>query len=383
MTDVVPEGEEFGHDVPMDPTMEREESEQSEELEISEPLDSEGHPDDTGDNVEAADRFDHNEEPRPSTPKHADEVSTSSSTPVGAAFDWDTYLREQNAEPAPPECFFQPDTAPENKFQIGMKLMIADPRGPSGSSAMFCLGTVVNVYKLWLCVRLEGLDNSHEKWIFCDDESIQPIGPTSEDHMKLNPPIGFIHHHGTFPKFLEQHLKPDETTGASVLCPPEWFDPISEVRRPSRNYFKVGQKVEAIDQRSFNGKTCPATIVEVTKTQIQIHFDGWNNGYDIKEPYFTRFVMPVGWSKKNGVEISPPKTGGKSTFYSIADKLKASCITRCRDGIATMSFAERIVGDDDASTRSGASHPLCVSGAGHHDQKIAAYARLLLCGCAE
>lgn len=41
---------------------------------------------------------------------------------------------------------------------------------------MFCLGTVVNVYKLWLCVRLEGLDNSHEKWIFCDDESIQPIG---------------------------------------------------------------------------------------------------------------------------------------------------------------------------------------------------------------
>lgn len=48
---------------------------------------------------------------------------------MGAAFDWDTYLREQNAEPAPPECFFQPDTAPENKFQIGMKLMIADPRG--------------------------------------------------------------------------------------------------------------------------------------------------------------------------------------------------------------------------------------------------------------
>lgn len=35
MTDVVPEGEEFGHDVPMDPTMEREESEQSEELEVS------------------------------------------------------------------------------------------------------------------------------------------------------------------------------------------------------------------------------------------------------------------------------------------------------------------------------------------------------------
>ncbi|KJH50363.1 hypothetical protein DICVIV_03491 [Dictyocaulus viviparus] len=102
-------------------------------------------------------------------------------------FDWNSYLREQQAEAAPRECFFQPDIPSENKFQIGMKLMIADPRdiiechrihhpGPSGSSAMFCLGTIVNVYKLWLCVRLEGLDNSHEKWIFCDDESIQPIG---------------------------------------------------------------------------------------------------------------------------------------------------------------------------------------------------------------
>ncbi|KAK6038970.1 mbt repeat protein [Cooperia oncophora] len=90
------------------------------------------------------------------------------------------------------------------------------------------------------------------------------------------------------------------------------FFKISETLKPVRNHFKVGHKVEAIDQRSFNGKTCPATIVEVTKSQIQIHFDGWNNGYDIKEPYYTRFVMPVGWSAKNGVEISPPKAAGKS-----------------------------------------------------------------------
>lgn len=46
-----------------------------------------------------------------------------------SSFDWDAYLREQNAEAAPRECFFQPDTASENKFQIGKKLMIADPRG--------------------------------------------------------------------------------------------------------------------------------------------------------------------------------------------------------------------------------------------------------------
>ncbi|VDO35884.1 unnamed protein product [Haemonchus placei] len=178
MTDVVPEVEEFGHDVPMDPTMEPEDSEHSEELDMSEVPDSEGHADDNGETEEAAARFNQNTDPHPSSPKYAEASSTnpSASTTVTSTFDWDAYLREQNAEAAPPECFFQPNTPPENKFQIGTKLMIADPRGPTGSSAMFCLGTVVNVYKLWLCVRLEGLDNSHEKWIFCDDDSIQPIG---------------------------------------------------------------------------------------------------------------------------------------------------------------------------------------------------------------
>ncbi|EYC06286.1 hypothetical protein Y032_0077g1125 [Ancylostoma ceylanicum] len=326
MADVVPEAEEFGNDVPMDPIMEREGSEHSEELELSEAHDSEGNPDDAGENEEPAEQFNQNAEPGPAEPKHDAESSAEQSSPAKSSFDWDVYLREQNAEAAPRECFFQPETASENKFQIGKKLMIADPRGPSGSSAMFCLGTVVNVYKLWLCVRLEGLDNSHEKWIFCDDDSIQPIGDSAEDHMKLNPPIGFIHHHGTFPKFLEQHLRPDDETGESMLCPAEWFHPISESLRPARNFFRVGQKVEAIDQRSFNGKTCPATIVDTTKSQIQIHFDGWNNGYDIKEPYTTRYVMPVGWSQRNGVEISPPKSGGKSkaTPATVARQAAAS-----------------------------------------------------------
>ncbi|VDM56786.1 unnamed protein product [Angiostrongylus costaricensis] len=318
MAGIVPEAEEFGHDVPMDPTMESEDSEHSEELVMSEPPDSECHIDDVGDNEDVTERF--SDFAVPTTTRNKHEEATSRSPSIQVLFDWNSYLREQKAEPAPKECFFQPDTPPENKFQIGMKLMIADPRGmthlfirPTGTSAMFCLGTVVNVYKLWLCVRLEGLDNSHEKWIFCDDESIQPIGPTTEDHMKLNPPIGFIHHHGTFPKFLEQHLKPDDETGKSRLCPPEWFRPISETLKPVQNFFSVGQKVEAIDQRSFNGKTCPATIAGVTKSHIQIHFDGWNSGYDIKEPYYTRFVMPVGWSQRNGVDISPPKSEAKNT----------------------------------------------------------------------
>ncbi|KAK6024297.1 hypothetical protein OSTOST_09896 [Ostertagia ostertagi] len=153
MTDVVPEVEEFGHDVPMDPTMEPEDSEHSEEL---------------------------------------DSKLVNGEATVTTTFDWDAYLREQNAEPAPPECFYQPDTPPENKAN-GFKRDVLSDCGERLQIVVVCT-----------------------------------FGrPTVEDHMKLNPPIGFIHHHGTFPKFLEQHLKPDDETGASVLCPPEWFKPVS------------------------------------------------------------------------------------------------------------------------------------------------------------
>ncbi|KAJ1350862.1 sex comb on [Parelaphostrongylus tenuis] len=341
MADIVPEAEEFGHDVPMDPTMESEDSEHSEELVMSEPPDSECHMDDVGDNEDATERFNDFAEPTALRNKHEEGTSRSPSSLTLSKFDWTSYLREQKAEPAPKECFFQPDTPPENKFQIGTKLMIADPRGPSGSSAMFCLGTVVNVYKLWLCVRLEGLDNSHEKWIFCDDDSIQPIGPTTEDQMKLNPPIGFIHHHGTFPKFLEQHLKPDDKTGKSMLCPPDWFKPISETLKPVRNFFSVGQKVEAIDQRSFNGKTCPATIAGVTKSHIQIHFDGWNSGYDIKEPYFTRF-RDAGWM------VTEERRRYQSTKIR-SKKHKSTSIDECLEAAIVKSKAQQapIDGGDD------------------------------------
>ncbi|VDM71786.1 unnamed protein product [Strongylus vulgaris] len=127
MADVVPEAEEFGHDVPMDPVMERESSEHSEELELSEAHDSEDHPDDAG--GEPSERFSRNEEAGPAEPKHTTESPIEQTLPPKPSFDWDAYLREQKAEAAPRECFFQPETPPENKFQIGKKLMIADPRG--------------------------------------------------------------------------------------------------------------------------------------------------------------------------------------------------------------------------------------------------------------
>ncbi|KAK6035556.1 hypothetical protein COOONC_26939 [Cooperia oncophora] len=84
MTDVVPEVEEFGHDVPMDPTMEPEDSEHSEELDISEAQDSEGHADDAGEAEDDAEQILIECRPAPSTPKYAVASSSNPPAPVSA-----------------------------------------------------------------------------------------------------------------------------------------------------------------------------------------------------------------------------------------------------------------------------------------------------------
>uniref|UniRef100_A0A1I7XBI1 U6 snRNA-associated Sm-like protein LSm4 n=1 Tax=Heterorhabditis bacteriophora TaxID=37862 RepID=A0A1I7XBI1_HETBA len=249
----------------------------------------------------------------PQTFSESVNLQDSSQSPRVSSFDWHSYLEKTNSLPAPPECFFHSRTPPENLFQADMKLMITDPRGVTlilvtgyldQQEVMPC---IVLVYSVWICVRLEGLDNTNDRWIMCDDVNIKPIGSDKKDYKDMNPPIGFIYHHGNFPKWLEQQLKPDEETGKDRICPSEWFRPISKSLRPPKNLFEIGMKVEAIDQKSFNGKPSPATIVESTKDFIKVNFDGWNSAYDIREPFDSRYVMPVGWSEMVGVEILPPK----------------------------------------------------------------------------
>lgn len=66
-------------------------------------------------------------------------------------------------------------------------------------------------------------------------------------------------------------------------------------------------KCEAIDYKNFNGRPCPATIVEVDDDFVTINFDGWNNSYNLKVRYDSRYLFPVGWSAKNGLAINPPR----------------------------------------------------------------------------
>lgn len=44
-------------------------------------------------------------------------------------FSWSDYLKETGAIAAPAECFFQDPVPPKNKFEVGKKVEVPDPRG--------------------------------------------------------------------------------------------------------------------------------------------------------------------------------------------------------------------------------------------------------------
>ncbi len=39
-----------------------------------------------------------------------------------------------------------------------------------------CLGTIQAVHGVWICVRLDGCDDSNDQWMMCDDKDIHPVG---------------------------------------------------------------------------------------------------------------------------------------------------------------------------------------------------------------
>ncbi|VDK18357.1 unnamed protein product, partial [Anisakis simplex] len=144
----------------------------------------------------------------------------------------------------------------------------------------------------------------------------------------LQPPYGFMYSLASYHKFIENQLKPDKD-GTPVIAPDECFAPvrifvfwffcdsgrnildgysiiISYRFHPDSNMFKVGQKCEAVDYKNFNGRPCPATVVEVIGDLITIGYDGWNQAYDTKQRFDSRHIFPMGWSEKAGLEVQPP-----------------------------------------------------------------------------
>lgn len=219
-------------------------------------------------------------------------------------FTWDLYLELASAEPAPKEAFNQPKVYPKNNFQIGMKLEMRDPR----VSSAWGLASVVSIDGLFLRLRFDCTDKSNDVYELIDSDRIRPVGSVGE---ALLAPVNFTGNIAKYAKFVDKTLQDAKTVIATSECfpprPPE----------PTRNLFKVGMKLEAVDVKNPY-LVCPATIGLVEGSTIKIVFDGWRGSFDYKCDYRSREIFPVNWCYEtfHSPVITPPgwdsfiKSGG-------------------------------------------------------------------------
>ncbi|XP_065222020.1 polycomb protein Scm-like isoform X2 [Planococcus citri] len=259
----------------------------------------------------------------PSSPTHFLGIQSHQS------FDWETYLRETNSEAAPEYCFKQDVEPPENHFKLNMKLEALDPRNATST----CIANVISVLGPRLRLRLEGGDNKNDFWRLVDSNEIHHIGHSEENNEMLQPPLGFRSHASSWAAFLKK------TLNGALMSPTNAFKP--EPPTPLQNYFKIGQKLEAVDKKNPH-LICPATVSDVKDDQIFITFDGWKGAFWC--PYYDRDIFPVGWCAKSGHPVQPPKS------INSANKIKSR-----------VQVVSPIPQTDNSSQPSSSAHPIHVT----------------------
>ncbi|XP_069080277.1 lethal(3)malignant brain tumor-like protein 3 [Pleurodeles waltl] len=90
----------------------------------------------------------------------------------------------------------------------------------------------------------------------------------------------------------------------------------------SKNGFKVGMKMEALDP-DHPALFCVVTVAEVHGYRMRLHFDGYPDCYDFWTNADSPDIHPIGWCEKTGHKLLPPK-GFKDTEFNWAAYLKNS-----------------------------------------------------------
>lgn len=186
-----------------------------------------------------------------------------------------------------------------------MKLEAVDPRNVNS----VCIATVVGVLGSRLRLRLDGSDNKNDFWRLVDSSEIKPVGSCKNIGEMLQPPLGFRMNASSWPTFLIKTLHEAEEAPAVIFQ--------KEPKRPERNFFKVGQKLEAVDKKNPQ-LICCATVAAVKDDEIHVTFDGWRGAFDYWCKYDSRDIFPVGFCSKSCHPMQPP--GHKGRFDSTSSR---------------------------------------------------------------
>ncbi|XP_073983678.1 lethal (3) malignant brain tumor isoform X3 [Rhodnius prolixus] len=221
-------------------------------------------------------------------------------------FPWATYLVETGSRPAWIKLFNNPFPAGVNLFQVGHKLEAIDPEHQSN----ICAVTVVKIKGYRLKLHFDCYSDTFDFWTNVDSPNIFPCGFCSRHGITLCPPQG--HSKETF-NWLSYN-----TIWMATAAPSTCF-PSYAINSTTPNLFRVGMKLEAIDRKN-TFLVCVATVAGVIENRILVHFDSWGDIYDYWVETSSPYIRPIGWSKENNHELTPPN-GIKPSEFSWPDYL--------------------------------------------------------------
>ncbi|XP_041669998.1 lethal(3)malignant brain tumor-like protein 4 isoform X2 [Cheilinus undulatus] len=215
-----------------------------------------------------------------------------------AEFDWPSYLQSTGSEAAPPTLFTRGTAS--CSFTMGMKLEAVDRKNPG----LVCVASVADVIDDHFLVHFDNWDDTYDYW--CDSSSpyIHPVGWCEEQGRPLTAPQGHPRpEHFVWDEYLQE-------TG-STAAPSSAFT----LRDP--HSFQVNHRLEAVDRRNPM-LIRVATVTDTEDYRVKVHYDGWEEQFDVWCDSDLSDLHPVGWCQRTGhplelppgcPSLSPPSQG--------------------------------------------------------------------------
>ncbi|KAM7362451.1 lethal (3) malignant brain tumor isoform 2-T4 [Cochliomyia hominivorax] len=209
-------------------------------------------------------------------------------------FRWTSYMNSNfSTMAAPISLFLNPFPTGPNNFMVGMKLEAIDPE----NCALFCVCTIIDIMGYRLKLSFDGYDSAYDFWLNADSMDIFPPGWCAKTNRILQPPKGISANKFNWGSYLNRER--------AVAAPRHLFTHLNSSSLVPRNPFKIGMHLEAEDLND-TGKLCVASVADVLDDRIRIHFDGWDDCYDIIVDINSPYIHPCGWHEGRQQLVVPP-----------------------------------------------------------------------------
>ena len=200
-----------------------------------------------------------------------------------------------------------------------MALEGSDPK----SKSLICVLTVVEVQGHRIRLHFDGYDTCYDFWRNADSKYIHSVGYCEKNNLKLNPPPGFGENEFEWSTYLIGKIAAPKhffSTRKSQNVLVYFYNKIDiffkffkfKVEDNNENTIQIGMKLEAVDR--YNPVLIrPATIVDIKKEKIKLHYDGMASQLDFWVKNDSEDIYPCLWCDKTGHKLTkPPNPADKS-----------------------------------------------------------------------